>query len=99
MDTRPASNFAARPSGLIVPKDRLSDAAIGQQREIWGRTHWRIVDRAMAFLAQKGIGVLVACTTCRQPIKRWEDADGLHLECPHLDRLVRRPAGKGFRRH
>lgn len=81
-------------------QSRPSESAllIGREKTVWGRTHWRIVERAMAFLAQRGIGVIVMCRQCRQALQKRLDRDEgvLHLECPHADRIVRL-GKKGFR--
>lgn len=75
--------FAPRPSGILVPPERVRD------REVWIREEWKALQRAgRAALSHKLLLVLI-CEACEQSVERIEGLEGIVLRCKCKDRVVR----------
>lgn len=83
----PGFRQASEASGLLVPEDTP------REREVWTKDEQRLIDRATAFLAFKGLEFLIACADDRckgQKLERVPAAEGSILRCLHKDRVLQR---------
>lgn len=82
--------YRRHTSGLIIPQ------SVSRVREVWTKTEWMTVEKAIDLLAHRGIKFQFACAhpDCKEAggamEKRTTDNGEAVLRCAHKDRLLSR---------
>lgn len=83
---RPAG-YRQSPGGLLVP------SSLEREREVWTRDEWKVLDRAAALLAARGVSMVLRCNVCRVggALAASQGPSGERLlTCAHKQRVLSR---------